>query len=114
MARGADCHSLVKQAVMLQAADGQGNIKEWSFAPAADGGWRLFYEFASEGASGVGIATAPGFGERWTGATADARWRVGWISFDPDFTQVTGRRVEPMLVPPQRTEPPILCSPPPP
>jgi predicted GH43/DUF377 family glycosyl hydrolase len=34
------------------------------------------------------------------GATHDARWRIGWISFDPDFTRVTGRGVEPMLVPP--------------
>ncbi len=23
----------------------------------------------------------------YNGATHDARWRIGWISFDPDFTQ---------------------------
>ena len=36
----------------------------------------------------------------YNGATHDARWRIGWISFDPDFTAVTGRGIEPMLVPP--------------
>lgn len=36
----------------------------------------------------------------YNGATVDARWRIGWISFSPDFRTVTGRGVEPMLVPP--------------
>ena len=36
----------------------------------------------------------------YNGATADARWRIGWVSFDPGFTRVTGRGLEPMLVPP--------------
>jgi len=36
----------------------------------------------------------------YNGATNDARWRIGWISFDPDFTRVTGRGLEPLLVPP--------------
>jgi predicted GH43/DUF377 family glycosyl hydrolase len=40
----------------------------------------------------------------YNGATDDARWRIGWISFDPDFTRVTGRGVEPMLVPPPPTD----------
>jgi predicted GH43/DUF377 family glycosyl hydrolase len=36
----------------------------------------------------------------YNGATVDARWRIGWISFDPTFSQVTGRGLEPLLVPP--------------
>jgi predicted GH43/DUF377 family glycosyl hydrolase len=40
----------------------------------------------------------------YNGATHDARWRIGWITFDPDFTRVTGRGLEPMLVPPPPTE----------
>ena len=35
----------------------------------------------------------------YNGATHDARWRIGWVSFDPDFTRVTGRGLEPLLVP---------------
>jgi predicted GH43/DUF377 family glycosyl hydrolase len=36
----------------------------------------------------------------YNGATVDARWRIGWISFAPDFSHVTGRGVEPLLMPP--------------
>ena len=39
----------------------------------------------------------------YNGATHDARWRIGWVSFDPDFTRVTGRGLEPLLVPPPPT-----------
>ncbi|MEG3125921.1 glycosidase [Sphingomonas sp. GB1N7] len=39
----------------------------------------------------------------YNGATHDARWRIGWISFDRDFSRVTGRGLEPMLVPPPPT-----------
>ena len=39
----------------------------------------------------------------YNGATHDARWRIGWISFDADFTRVTGRGLEPLLVPPPPT-----------
>ena len=40
----------------------------------------------------------------YNGATHDARWRIGWVSFDPDFTRVTGRGLEPLLVPPPATD----------
>jgi hypothetical protein len=36
----------------------------------------------------------------YNGATIDARWRIGWVSFDPDFERVTARGLEPLLVPP--------------
>ena len=36
----------------------------------------------------------------YNGATADARWRIGWISFDRDYGRVTGRGLEPLIVPP--------------
>jgi predicted GH43/DUF377 family glycosyl hydrolase len=36
----------------------------------------------------------------YNGATIDARWRIGWVSFDENFTRVTGRCVEPLLIPP--------------
>ena len=40
----------------------------------------------------------------YNGATHDARWRIGWISFDADFKTVTGRGIEPLLVPPPATD----------
>ncbi|HEY1560058.1 MAG TPA: hypothetical protein VGF71_04125 [Caulobacteraceae bacterium] len=36
----------------------------------------------------------------YNGATGDARWRIGWISFDPDFQRMTGRGLEPVILPP--------------
>ena len=42
----------------------------------------------------------------YNGATLDARWRIGWIAFDPDFTTVVDRCIEPLIVPP----PPRLRS----
>src|SRR3546814_12770815 len=40
----------------------------------------------------------------YNGATADARWRIGWISFSPDFSYVTGGGLEPLLMPPPAKE----------
>jgi predicted GH43/DUF377 family glycosyl hydrolase len=42
----------------------------------------------------------------YNGATIDARWRIGWVTFDGNFTRVIDRCIEPMLIPPpaaQRT-----------
>ncbi|MGZ5826892.1 MAG: glycosidase, partial [Croceibacterium sp.] len=52
------------------------------------------------------VVQQPGFDPVmfYNGATIDARWRIGWISFDADYTRVTGRCVEPMLVPPPAAE----------
>lgn len=54
------------------------------------------------------IVQLPGFDPVmfYNGATIDARWRIGWISFDADFTRVTGRGIEPVLIPP----PPLARS----
>lgn len=136
VAKGPDLRSLRKQRVMLSAPEGEGNIKEATLARTPSGQWRLFYEYAAQGASRVGMATGPTPDGPWTivadpfgiredswdnwhlstgpiaiiegrdpvmfynGATVDARWRIGWISFDPEFTMVTGRGLEPLLVPP--------------
>ncbi len=36
----------------------------------------------------------------YNGATLDARWRIGWVSFSPDFGSITGRGLEPVILPP--------------
>ncbi len=135
-ASGPDAERLSKRSVLLKAPEGQGNIKEATLAQARDGSWRLFYEFARDNASRIGVAHAAAVGDPWTpvaepvpiregawdnwhlstgpivmlpgrdpvmfynGATHDARWRIGWVSFDPDFSRVTDRCIEPLLVPP--------------
>nr|WP_295669437.1 glycosidase [Sphingomonas sp.] len=136
VASGRDLDHLEQRAVMLKAPEGEGNIKEATLAQAADGSWRLFYEYAQSNASRIGLARAPDLGGEWqpiddpftvredgwdkwhlstgpmvqvagqdpvmfyNGATADARWRIGWVSFDADFSRVTGRGLEPVLMPP--------------
>jgi predicted GH43/DUF377 family glycosyl hydrolase len=36
----------------------------------------------------------------YNGATNDARWRIGWVTFDQQCNCLTGRGVEPLLMPP--------------
>jgi predicted GH43/DUF377 family glycosyl hydrolase len=136
VAKGPDLTRLHEQEVMLKAPPGEGNIKEATLARGTDGRFRLFYEYARENASRIGMAVGPTLQGPWTvvddpfsiraggwdnwhlstgpivqqeghdpvmfynGATVDARWRIGWISFAPDFSHVTGRGVEPLLMPP--------------
>ena len=136
LAAGRKITSLAKQALVLKAPPGEGNIKEATLAPTPRGDWRLFYEYAADEASRIGMARGPTPRGPWTvqrdpfgiredswdnwhlstgpmmmidgadpvmfynGATHDARWRIGWITFDPTFSRVTGRGLEPLLVPP--------------
>jgi predicted GH43/DUF377 family glycosyl hydrolase len=136
VAKGPDLTTLHEQRVMLKAPAGEGNIKEATLARGSDGQFRLFYEYARENASRIGMAVGPTLEGPWTvvgdpfsirdrswdnwhlstgpivqeegrdpvmfynGATVDARWRIGWISFASDFSHVTGRGIEPLLMPP--------------
>lgn len=136
LAAGTDLTALVKEDLVLKAPPGEGNIKEATLAQTTAGDWRLFYEYAAQGASRIGMASGPTPKGPWTvlpdpfgiredswdnwhlstgpiwqaagqepvmfynGATHDARWRIGWITFSPDFARVTGRGIEPLLVPP--------------
>lgn len=136
LAKGKDLIDLTWQRVMLKAPPGEGNIKEATLVQGSDGEFRLFYEYAKDNASRIGLAVGPSAEGPWTvvkdpfsvrdsawdnwhlstgpivqlpgcdpvmfynGATMDARWRIGWISFTPDFSRVTARGIEPLLVPP--------------
>ena len=136
LASGNGPHCLEKHQVTIRAPEDEGNIKEATLVRTTAGDWRLFYEYASQNASRIGLArgsgpegpwdslddpftvrdegwdnwhlsTGPIFFPRdgdpvmfYNGATDDARWRIGWITFDRDFTRVTGRGIEPLLQPP--------------
>ena len=139
LASGPDLGDLVKRQLVLKAPPGEGNIKEATLAQAPDGSWRLFYEYAANEASRVGMARAEAIDGPWTalddpfpirddswdnwhlstgpivqlpgqdpvmfynGATHDARWRIGWVSFNADYSKVTGRGIEPVILPPPPT-----------
>jgi predicted GH43/DUF377 family glycosyl hydrolase len=136
VAKGTDLNNLVKTQVTLKAPAGEGNIKEATVAQGADGRFRLFYEYARDNESRIGLAVSGGPEGPWqvvddpfpirenawdnwhlstgpivarhgkppvmfyNGATADARWRIGWVAFDENFTRVVDRCLEPLIVPP--------------
>lgn len=139
LAAGQDGAHLHKQGVRLASTPQQANPKEATIARAQDGTWRLFYEFAANDASQIGLASAPHVDGPWTvqtplfhvrpgrwdgwhlstgplllddpqrpvmfynGATRDAHWRIGWVMFDADYTQVTARGETPLITPPPPT-----------
>ncbi len=141
LATGPDGAHLEKQGVRLASTPQQANPKEATIVRARDGSWRLFYEFAADDASQIGLASAPTVDGPWTvqeplfgarrgqwddwhlstgplllndpqrpvmfynGATQDAKWRIGWVMFDADYTQVIARSQEPLIVPPPPVPP---------
>ncbi|MBU6267786.1 MAG: glycosidase, partial [Sphingomonadales bacterium] len=134
-ATGTGPDDLVKQGVALASSKTQGNTKEATIGRTVDGRWRLYYEYASEEHSLIGLALGEGVagpwheqphpfdprpdqwdgwhlstGPMWTadadmpvmfynGATHDARWRIGWVAFDKDYTKVVARCAGPLIVP---------------
>ncbi|MEP9361051.1 glycosidase [Sphingomonas sp. KR3-1] len=40
----------------------------------------------------------------YNGATRDARWRIGWIVFDAEYSRVVDRCIEPLIAPPPQPE----------
>ena len=137
---GSDLMHLQKDKVLLTAPEGAGNVKEATVAQGADGQWRLFFEYAKDNASRIGLAVADSPAGPWevaedpftireslwdtwhlstgpilaregqppvmfyNGATADARWRIGWVAFDENYSKVVDRCIEPLLVPPPPKE----------
>lgn len=65
-ATGPSVDALVKQGIALASTKSMGNTKEATVSRTADGSWRLFYEYAADEASRVGLATGPGIAGPWT------------------------------------------------
>ena len=140
LATGPSIDRLEKRGVAMQNTPSQGNIKEATVDRTSSGGWRMFYEFARQEASLVGLAISDDIAGPWTdagepfaprtdswdswhlstgplltsdkdcpvmfynGATQDARWRIGWIAFDAEYSRVIARCVEPLVTPPPALE----------
>ncbi len=80
VAQGADLRSLVKDRVLLKAPEGEGNVKEATVAQGADGRFRLFYEYARDRASRIGMAVGEGPEGPWD--VADDPFTVREQSWD--------------------------------
>ena len=137
---GPSIDRLAKQGVAMPSTPSQGNIKEATVDRTRRGGWRMFFEFARNEASLVGLAIGGDIAGPWTderepfaprtdswdswhlstgplltkdknrpimfynGATHDARWRIGWIAFDAEYTKIVDRCIEPLITPPPSSE----------
>ena len=66
LAEGPSLHELTKTELVLKAPPGEGNIKEATLAETSTGEWRLFYEYAANGASRIGMAGGPSPTGPWT------------------------------------------------
>jgi len=137
---GPSIDRLTKTGVALASSKSEGNTKEATVMRTVDGEWRLFYEYAEDNASRIGLALGPDVAGPWdeqptplrprddswdnwhlstgpiltdhpewpvmfyNGATADARWRIGWAVFDRGCTRIVDRGIEPLIVPPPATD----------
>ena len=64
-ATGPDLEHLTKQGVALASTKTMGNTKEATIGHTANGEWRLWYEYAADGASRVGLAIGDGVAGPW-------------------------------------------------
>ena len=135
---GPSVDKLEKRGIAMPSAPSEGNLKEATVDRTASGGWRMFYEYARDDASLIGLAVGDDVAGPWrhlpepftprteswdawhlspgpllttdkdcpvmfyNGATHDARWRIGWIAFDAEYSRVVARCIEPLIVPPPR------------
>jgi predicted GH43/DUF377 family glycosyl hydrolase len=135
-AEGPTVDALAKKGIAMQSTPSQGNVKEATVDRTKGGGWRMFYEYAANDASLVGLAIGKDVAGPWeherqpfaprpdswdtwhlstgplltddkeapimfyNGATRDARWRIGWVAFDAEYSKVVDRCVEPLIAPP--------------
>lgn len=95
---GPDCEHLEKRGVVLPSTSDVANPKEATVVRAADGTWRLFFEYAADGASGIGLASAPALDGPWAVGTPlfSARpdgWDAWHLSTGPILTGDADRPV---------------------
>jgi predicted GH43/DUF377 family glycosyl hydrolase len=65
-ATGPSLDRLSKSGVALASSKSEGNTKEATVDCPADGRWRLFYEYAADDASRVGLAIGPSVAGPWS------------------------------------------------
>ena len=82
LAAGPDSRKLQKRGIMLASMDGYENPKEATLVQVPDGSWRLFFEYADDGASKIGLASGPAVNGPWTLLPSPVEARSGhWDSY---------------------------------
>ncbi len=65
LATGPDVHHLTKQGIALTTSAQHGNPKEATIVRVNDGSWRLFFEYAQDDKSKIGLARSANVGGPW-------------------------------------------------
>ena len=136
LARGPDVARLAKAGLAIDSTPAFINPKEATVTATGEGRWRMYFEYAHDGASLIGQATTDDLDGPWreiesspltprrecwddwhlspgpvigegtrrptmfyNGATQDAAWRIGWVTFDQHCTKIVDRCEEPFLCP---------------
>lgn len=87
-ATGSSMHELKKQGVAHASTPSEGNVKEATIAQTPDGRWRLFYEYAFQQASLIGLAIGDSIKGPWEAseqpfAPRPGRWDNWHLSTGP-------------------------------
>ncbi len=81
-AAGPDVHSMTKRGVAMASTKTEGNVKEATVELTEAGQWRLYYEYAHDDASLIGLAQGDGPAGPWTEAPQPFAPRTdGWDSW---------------------------------
>ncbi|HEY0798488.1 MAG TPA: hypothetical protein VGD50_05020 [Candidatus Baltobacteraceae bacterium] len=80
-ASGENLECLVKRGIALPSTQSARNPKEAEIVQAGDGSWRLFFEYAHDERSKVGIARATSVDGPWTVQAPLFEARPGWDSW---------------------------------
>ena len=136
LARGPDVARLAKAGLAIDTTPAFANPKEATVVSLPPERWRMYFEYARDGASLIGQADADSLdgpwgdaspaplgprADRWdcwhlsagpvlgdgssrptmfyNGATQDARWRIGWATFDRRLGKLVDRCEEPLIEP---------------
>ncbi|GAC1310374.1 MAG: glycoside hydrolase family 130 protein [Vulcanimicrobiaceae bacterium] len=78
LASGPDLEKLEKRGIALASTAAERNPKEAEIVRAVDGSWRLFFEYAHEDRSKIGIAAAPRVDGPWKVLPPLFAARPGW------------------------------------
>jgi len=99
LAAGRDIYHLEKRGTALPWAPERKNPKEATVAQASDGSWRMFFEYANDERSKIGVASAPAVSGPWRVAeplfeARGGRWDSWHLSTGPIVASQSG---EPMM-----------------
>jgi predicted GH43/DUF377 family glycosyl hydrolase len=98
LACGPDIEHLEKHGVALPSTRGCENPKEATIVQAADGSWRLFFEYASDGASRIGVALSDSVSGPWHVAESPFQARRGqWDDWHVSTGPICAYRGTPVM-----------------